>query len=78
MPKYDLVGIDGNAFNIMAYTKNAMKHSGFKPDEIQSYLDIAKKKDYDWLLAKSFEMIEECNKRSACYDESDCDDESEE
>ena len=25
MPKYDLIGIDGNAFNILGYVTNAMR-----------------------------------------------------
>jgi len=28
MEKYNLIGIDGNAFSVMGYVQNAMKHEG--------------------------------------------------
>lgn len=31
--KFSLVGIDGNAFNIMAYVKTAMREAGFSKKE---------------------------------------------
>lgn len=31
--KFDLVGVDGNAFNVMAYVKTAMHEAGFSKEE---------------------------------------------
>lgn len=31
--KFSLVGVDGNAFNIMAYVKTAMREAGFSKEE---------------------------------------------
>ena len=59
--KYDLVGIDGNAYSIMGYVQNAMKECGFSQEEIKAYLDDAKSSDYNHLLAVSMDMIDKCN-----------------
>lgn len=61
--KYTLVGVDGNAFSVMAYTKTVMKKSGFSNEEVTEYLSKATSGDYNNLLCVSMEMIEECNKR---------------
>ena len=37
---YDLVGIDGNAFNVMGYVRRAMKECGFSKDEIELRMRI--------------------------------------
>lgn len=34
MKRYTLVGVDGNAFSIMAYTARAMREAKFSKDEI--------------------------------------------
>ena len=59
---YSLVGVDGNAFSVMAYTKNAMRQSGFSQTEINEYLEKATSSDYSNLLCLSAEMVEKCNK----------------
>lgn len=59
--KYDLVGIDGNAFCIMAYVVNAMRECRFSKDERQAYYNEATSGDYDHLLCVSIGMIDKCN-----------------
>ena len=59
--KFDLVGIDGNAFNIMAYVKTAMREAGFSREEMSEYVEDCMRGDYDRLLAISAEMVERCN-----------------
>lgn len=62
-PKYDLVGIDGNAFCVMGYVRRAMYNEHFTKKEVDNYLQDAMSDDYDHLLYVSIQMIEECNKR---------------
>ena len=59
---YSLIGIDGNAFSIMAYVTNAMKQCGYSRNAIQCYRDEAMSDDYDHLLNISCVMIDNCNK----------------
>ena len=59
--KYDLVGVDGNAFCILAYVTNAMRECGFSKQDQTSYFDEATSKDYDHLLCVSIKMIDQCN-----------------
>ena len=61
--KYTLVGVDGNAFIIMAYVKTAMKNCGFSQKEISDYLERATSSDYNNLIIESMNMIDECNNR---------------
>ena len=65
---YSLIGIDGNAFAIMAYVTNAMKQCGYSRNAIQCYRDEAMSDDYDHLLNISCVMIDNCNKASG-FDE---------
>lgn len=58
---YDLVGVDGNAFSIMAYVRRAMREQGFNKKEIEEYISNATSSDYDNLLRVSVEMIDRCN-----------------
>jgi hypothetical protein len=60
--KYSLVGIDGNAFAVMAYVSTCMKYEHKTKDEIDAYLADAKSSDYNHLLCVSQEMIEQLNK----------------
>lgn len=59
--KYSIVGIDGNAYNIMGYTANAMKYEGFTKDEIDAYFKNATSSDYNHLVAVSSDIIDKCN-----------------
>lgn len=78
MAKYNLVGIDGNAFCIMGYVCNALKKEREKMGLTQkafeaikaTYLDSAKSSDYNHLLCVSDEMIEKIN-RAIGEDEED-------
>ena len=61
--KYSLIGIDGNAYAIMGYTKNAMKCEGFDKSEIDEMLSQAMSSDYDNLLMVCGEYIDKANER---------------
>lgn len=69
MKEFTLVGIDGNAFNIMGYTAGAMKKAHFKRDEIQKYYQDATSSDYNHLIVISDEMIQKCNQILGLCDE---------
>lgn len=60
---YDLIGVDGNAFSIMAYVLNAMRRQHFSIEEQAAYKEDAMSSDYSHLLAVSSEMINKCNKK---------------
>lgn len=47
----DLVGQDGNAFNLMGVFRRQAKREGWTKEEIDAVLDEAKSGDYDHLLA---------------------------
>ena len=59
--KYDLVGVDGNAFAVMAYVLKAMKECKMSKEEQSDYQTKAMSSDYNHLLAVSVEMIDKCN-----------------
>ena len=59
--KFSLVGVDGNAFSVMAYVKTAMREAGFSRKEMSEYMEDCMRGDYDRLLILSEEMIERCN-----------------
>lgn len=63
--KYCLVGVDGNAYAVMGYVRNAMKECGFDESEIKAYLDDAMSSDYNHLLCVSVDMVDKCNERVA-------------
>ena len=67
---YDLVGVDGNAYSVMGYVRNAMREQKFSQEEIDAYLKDAKSGDYNHLLCVSVEMIDKCNERSG-YDDNE-------
>ena len=75
MTKYDLVGVDGNAFSIMGYVTRAMKEVHCDRETIDNYLKDAKSSDYNHLLMVSMEMIQFCNEQYneqyGIYDEED-------
>ena len=47
----DLVGVDGNAFMIMAVFRRQAKKEGWSPEEIEQVMNEAKSGDYVHLLA---------------------------
>ncbi len=58
--KYKLVGINGNAFYIMGYVRNALRESGHR-DKIDEYIKKAMSGNYTNLLAVSQEYIDIAN-----------------
>ncbi len=61
--KYNLVGVDGNAFAVMGYVRNAMRAEGFSRKEIEDYTKDAMSSDYSHLISVSCDMVDECNSR---------------
>jgi len=61
--KYNLVGVDGNAFSVMGYVRNAMRAEGFTRQEIEDYTKDAMSSDYSHLISVSCDMVDECNAR---------------
>ena len=59
--KYDLVGVDGNAFAVMGYVLKAMKECKISKEEQSDYQTKAMSGDYNNLLTVSIEMIDKCN-----------------
>lgn len=59
--KYNLVGIDGNAFSVMGYVAKAMKEQHHTTEEIENYRKDAMSSDYSHLLTVSVDMIDKCN-----------------
>lgn len=59
--KYDLVGINGNAFYIMAYVMNAMRECRFSNADREAYRKDAMSSGYDHLVSVSYDMIVKCN-----------------
>lgn len=72
MKKYNLVGVDGNAFAVMGYVMRAMRQCGKSRDEIAKYQNEATSSDYDHLLGVSIDMIEECNDKANEALEEEC------
>lgn len=58
---YSLIGIDGNAYSIMAYVRRAMIDTRHTKEEIDAYLKDAMSSDYTHLVQVSNDMIEEIN-----------------
>ena len=59
--KYTLVGLDGNAFCIMAYVNEAMRKEGIQPKERNEYTKKATTGDYNNLLSVSQEVLDRLN-----------------
>jgi hypothetical protein len=59
--KYNLVGVDGNAFSVMGYVINAMRECHFSKADRDSYFNRAISGDYNHLLCVSIEMLDKCN-----------------
>lgn len=61
--KYNLVGINGNAFSIMGYVTKAMRKEGKLEEEINAYREEAMSSDYNNLLCESMDIIDELNNK---------------
>ena len=59
--KYNLVDIDGNAFNVMRYVVRCMRAEGMPIDYIREYKSDAMSDDYYNLLRVSTNMIDKLN-----------------
>ena len=57
--KVQLIGKDGNAFNILYLIDKALKKAGHK-DLAKEFFDEATKGDYDHLLATACDYVEVC------------------
>lgn len=60
LPKYDLVGQDGNAFALMGYTANALKKEGLG-DLVKEMQTRATSGDYYNLIAVCDEYVQKAN-----------------
>lgn len=58
--KYNLAGVDGNAFAIMAYVRRALIESGHR-DKVSEYMEKAKSGNYNNLVVVSLEYIDLSN-----------------
>ena len=58
--KYNLVGVDGNAFMVMGYVRRALIESGNK-DKVAEYFSKAKSGNYDNLIIVSLDYIDMAN-----------------
>lgn len=63
MAKYNLVGVDGNAFAVLGFVSKAMRNEGCTQEEIKKYNDDAKSGDYNHLLCVSMDMVEKLNEK---------------
>ena len=63
MEKYDLVGVDGNAFSVMGYVRNALKETGLR-HLMNEYSDKAMSGDYNNLLSVSIEYLDKANEKA--------------
>ena len=61
MKAYTLVGINGNAYSIMGYVRDAMYDANMTNDDIDAYVKDATSSDYNHLVAVSCEMIDRVN-----------------
>lgn len=61
--KYTLVGIDGNAFAVMGYVRDAMRKEGCSLEEQKAYTEDAMSGNYSHLLCVSMNMIEKLNEK---------------
>lgn len=73
MKAFNLVGVNGNAFSVMAYVSNAMRKVGYNPSDIAEYQKKATSGNYDMLLCLSVEMIDNCNEKLGLTDEDEDD-----
>lgn len=68
MAKYDLVGVDGNAFCVMGYTAQALKREGLS-NLVKEMQDKAMSGDYNNLLVVCMEYIGKANEAAGETDD---------
>lgn len=64
MAKYSLVGVDGNAYALMAYTSQALKHEGLY-DLVDPMYKEATSGDYSNLICVCYKYLESANLHAA-------------
>jgi hypothetical protein len=55
--KVQLVGLDGNAWSIMARVASALEDNGVSAEEVETYLKESQSGDYDHLLRTATEWV---------------------
>lgn len=55
-----LVGANGNAFNILGLCRRAAQRAGIPPEEISAFMDEAKSGDYNHLLVTCMKWFDCC------------------
>ncbi len=60
MARYDLVGVDGNAFSVMGYTSRALKQTGHR-DLVDQMHKEAMSGDYNNLLCVCMKYMDIAN-----------------
>lgn len=60
MQRFDLVGVDGNAFSLMGYTARALKTAGLG-DLVKEMQDKAMSGDYNNLICVCDEYVQKAN-----------------
>jgi hypothetical protein len=68
MPKYDLVGVDGNVFSLIGYTGNALKREGLR-DLIPEMQKKAMSSDYDNAIRTCMEYLDLANQAAGDEEE---------
>lgn len=66
--KYDLCGIDGNAYAILGYTSRALKHEGLRHLVDQMH-EEAMSGDYDHLVVTCMKYLDKANKAATREEE---------
>ena len=59
--KYDLVGVDGNAFSVMGYVATALKREDLR-DKVDEMRKKAMSGDYNHLLITCMDYLDMANK----------------
>lgn len=70
MGRYDLVGVDGNAFAVMGYTARALRETGLG-DLVKGMQAEAMSGDYNHLLVVCMGYIDRANEEAGNEDEED-------
>lgn len=63
---YSLVGVNGNAFAVMRYVRDAMRECDCSREDMEEYQAQAMSGDYNNLLVVSMDMLEKLNKMIGC------------
>ncbi len=69
-----LIGVDKNAFSILAFVRRHMRKAGYSKAEIEEYTKRAKAGDYTHLLRVSNQQVDALNERTGAYDADEEDD----